>query len=258
MKNILITGASSGIGEALALHYAGKGIHLFISGRHADRLEQTAQECQKAGATVHCRIIDVCDRPAMKDWIDGIEKNTPLDLVIANAGISGGTGGQQGRNYDTDIDIFATNLNGVMNTIHPALDHMSQRKKGQIAIISSVASFAPMAGAPAYAASKTAVRYYGEALGAKLKKDNIHISVICPGFIESRMTDANDFPMPFIMPAPKAAKLIEAAITKKKPRYVFPWQMRWVMRIVSLMPDKFTRDIFAQVPEKHSHKKNLP
>ncbi len=253
---ILITGASSGVGQALAEHYAQQGARLFLSGRNQDRLSQVTKTCRTHGAICESKIIDVCDRPAMKEWIEAIDRKTPLDLIIANAGISGGTGNSE-KNYDLDVEIFQTNLNGVLNTIHPALSTMTLRKKGQIAIISSVASLAPLPGAPAYSASKAAVRYYGEALASKLHPNGIFVSVVCPGFIQSRITDENDFPMPFLMSAQKAARIIAKGIAKKKIRIDFPFPMIAVMKLINLIPSAFRRDIFAQLPDKHSHRKTL-
>ncbi|MCB1551220.1 MAG: SDR family NAD(P)-dependent oxidoreductase [Alphaproteobacteria bacterium] len=257
--NILITGASSGIGEALATHYAQQGHTLFLSGRNPERLDRVTRTCCKLGSTCNGQVIDVRDRKAMERWINNIQQANPLDLVIANAGISGGTGGESGnRDFGLDIEIFDTNLNGVLNTIHPALPTMIQAQKGQIAIISSIASLVPLPGAPAYSASKAAVRFYGEALAAKLKSSGISVSVICPGFIQSRMTQGNDFPMPFIISASRAAQIISRGIECRKIRIDFPLPMVVAMKLVNLIPSAFRRDIFSQLPEKHSHKKPLP
>lgn len=254
---LLITGASSGIGEALAKYYAKQGVTLFLSGRNRDRLDHVAEQCRKQGASCEARQIDVCDRPAMKEWIDSIEENHALDLVIANAGISGGTCTDDNDSRDSDCTIFEINVGGVLNTIHPALSHMTKRGYGQLAIISSIASFTPLPGAAAYAASKAAVRFYGEALAVKLKPSNIKISVICPGFIESRMTDANNFPMPFIMPAEKAAGIIAAGLEKGKTRIEFPWPMVWALKLASVLPPILKQDIFTRLPEKDPYKKSL-
>jgi len=141
-KSILITGASSGIGEALALAYAAPNIRLNLSGRNQERLEAVAQACRHKGAIVDIKILDVCDRQTMERWIT----EAKADLVIANAGISGGTGGAKaGESFDSARQIFDVNLNGVLNTIEPAVRVFQERDsgkiKGQIAIISSLAGF---------------------------------------------------------------------------------------------------------------------
>lgn len=256
-KTIVITGASSGIGRSLAEYYAQKGQRLFLSGRNGDRLEQVKKVCIEIGAPkCDIRAIDVSNRTAMKEWLEEIATQTPIDILYANAGISGGTGSEgKIRDYDLDLEIFNINLIGVLNTIHPVLPSMISRKEGQIVILSSMASFAPLAGAPAYSASKVAVRFYGEALAAKLKSSGVHLSVVCPGFVESRMTEENDFPMPFMMPASEAAEKIAKAVAKHQIRIDFPWQMRLIMGFIKLFPDAFVREIFARAPEKPSKKK---
>jgi len=174
--SILITGASSGLGEGLARAYARSGITLFLSGRDAARLEAVAAACRAEGAEVETKVIDAADRPAMEAWIEAAEALAPLDLVIANAGISAGTGGG-GEAAEQARAIFAVNLDGVLNTVLPALPAMRGRGCGQIAIMSSLASFRGMAGAPAYCASKAAVRVWGEALRAWLAPEGIAVSV---------------------------------------------------------------------------------
>lgn len=264
LRKILITGASSGLGAMMAKIYAAEGAMIFICGRNSDRLEETKRACEVYGGTCHAKVVDVADRKAMKEWIDNILKEHTLDIVIANAGVSGGgsLGGSNDAqqiydNFEQEHTIFDVNLIGVLNTLHPILPTMITSKKGQIAIISSVAGFVPLAGAPAYSASKAAVRFYGESLGVKLKRYGISVTVVCPGFIVTRMTEHNDFPMPFLMTSENAALRIISKIEKKSRLVVFPWQMRWVMRIISVFPSFFTRDIFAHLPEKHSYRKNL-
>ena len=135
--NILITGANSGLGDALARRYADRDVTLYLTGRNEDRLEKTKQECQKLGAAVQIYVIDVRDEAALSAWIKQIGR---LDLVIANAGISAGTGGG-GESVTQVKNIFDTNIYGVINTIHPAIDKMKGQGTGQVAIISSLAGY---------------------------------------------------------------------------------------------------------------------
>jgi short-subunit dehydrogenase len=247
-KNILITGASSGIGAALALHYAVSGITLYLNGRNKDRLINIADQCRILGAVVETSLANVRDQKAMEQWIAGLT----LDLVIANAGISGGTGGRvNGEPVAEARAIFDVNVNGVFNTIEPSLKIMSaQERGGQIALVSSLAGFRGWPSSPAYSASKGAVRFYGEALRGALKDTNIKVNVICPGFVTSRITDQNDFPMPFKMEAVKAAGIIARGLSKNKGRICFPLPMHFISWFIGILPDAFAQKILAKAPAK--------
>lgn len=254
MTNILITGASSGLGEEFAHQYATTGTKLFLCGRDVDRLQKVAATCRNKGAEVFAAPIDVTDRAAMAEWITGLTQQHGLDLVIANAGISGGFSGQAIEDITKDYKIFDINLTGVLNTIYPALPHMVAKKSGQIVMVSSLAGYVPMPSAPAYSASKVAVRFYGEALRTKLAAFNVKVTVICPGFIKSRMTDNNDFPMPFMLGTSDAVARMIRDINRGKPRISFPWQMSITLKLLGLLPSKISSAIFAWLPDK----KTLP
>ena len=250
VKNTLITGASSGIGAALAEVYAGPGTVLVLTGRNQQRLDDVAAICRNLGATVISACVDVQDRDAMARWIKQIDSSTPLDLVIANAGISGGTGGLGGESTDQARDIFSVNLAGVLNTIDPAIQYMKDRQKGQIAIMSSLAAFRGLPTAPAYSASKAAVKSYGEALRGDLSSAGIKVSVICPGFIKSRITDANTFSMPMLMEADKAASIIKHRLAKNTGLIAFPWPMYFMAWLLGVLPMAWTDPVLNRLPKK--------
>lgn len=254
-KNILITGASSGIGKSLALHYAAPGVTLYLSGRDEARLNAVMSAAQACGAAVEVCTVNVTDAAGMGAWIAASDDATPLDLVIANAGISGGTGGDHGETlrYEPPAQarrIFDVNLGGVLNTIEPALPRMVGRGTGQIAIIASLAAYRGWPGAPAYSASKGAVRFYGEALRGSLRGTGVSVNVVMPGFVKSRMTDANDFPMPFLMDAARAAEIIAAGLARDKGRIVFPFLLHIGAWMGSVLPDWLAQKILGKLPAK--------
>ena len=248
-RSILITGASSGLGECLARAYAGPGITLALSGRDGQRLEVVAEACRALAAEATARVVDVTEREAMGRWIESADDFRPLDLVIANAGISAGTGGTDDPDAQARA-IFAVNLTGVLNTVHPVLARMRARRGGQIALISSVAAFRGLPGSPAYAASKAAVKTYGEGLRGWLAEDGVRVSVVCPGFFDSRMTATNRYPMPFIMPAERAAGIVKRGLARDKARIAFPWPMYFLAWLLGALPPAWTDPLLARAPRK--------
>ena len=251
MRNIVITGASGGLGAALAAAYAAPGVTLGLLGRDTTRLQDTAEQCHKLGAQAMIAQIDVTDTDGMTTWLKEFDVTHPIDLVIANAGISAGTGG--GAETLAQIKhIFDVNVTGVINTIHPVIDRIILRGQGQVALVSSIAGFRGASTAPTYTTSKAAVRVYGQALQGLLKPKGIHVSVICPGFIKTHMTDVNPFPMPFIMEADKAAQIIKRGLAQKKNLIVFPFIMGFMARLQNLLPDCLINWIYSRVPAKPS------
>ena len=248
-QNILITGASSGIGRALAVAYAKPGINLFICARNEKNLLQTKTICENLKANVFSKILNVCDQLASKNWIAEIEENFAIDLVIANAGISAGTASGT-ESFSQVKEIFNTNIYGVINIIHPVIDKMLIRKKGQIAIVSSLAGFRGLPSSPAYSASKSAVRVYGEGLRGNLSKFGIEVNAICPGYIKSNMTARNNFYMPLLMEVEDACKIIIDQLAKNKSRIAFPFGLYFVVWLATLISTKITDPIFAKLPSK--------
>lgn len=248
-SSILITGASSGIGRALALIYAAPGVRLALSGRDRARLGAVAQECRNLGAAVDEAVIDVRDEAAMTAWLSEIDDARALDLVIANAGVSSDTSGG-GDAAETGRLIFEINIRGVQNTITPLLERFLDRKKGQFAIMSSMAAFHGMPSAPAYCASKAWGKSYGEAMRGRLGRHGIGVSVICPGFVASRITEKNEFPMPMFMQADKAARIIERGLARNRPRIAFPLPIYFMVWLLDALPPGWTDRLFKKMPDK--------
>lgn len=249
IKNILITGASSGIGAALALLYAKPGTTLGLMSRSTIRLEAIAGLCRKQGAEVYLGLIDITDATSTRKWITDFDATHPVDLVIANAGISAGSGGIK-EPEDQVRAIFAVNLEGVLNTVQPLIAPMSERGHGQIAIISSLAGMRGLPSTPAYSASKAAVRVYGEALRGLLAKQGVKVSVVCPGYIRTPMTAVNNFPMPFLMEPEEAAVRIAQGLARNRSRIAFPKRLYIPLWLLSCLSPSLTDWFFARLPSK--------
>lgn len=251
-QTILITGASSGIGAALAVGYASPGITLYLLGRDEARLNAVATDCRTRGARVECASVDVTDKAAMAEVIARMDDASPIDLAIANAGIS--TGSFAGKEtLEAAEQVFAVNFAGVIHTIHPLIERMKVRGRGHIAIMSSLAGICALPSAPAYSASKAAVRVYGDAMRGMLKPHNVHVTVICPGWISTPLTDKNHFLMPLIMPVEHAIHIIMRNLEKKKARIAFPFSLYAALHFLAFFPvrarDFLLRRISAKAHE---------
>ena len=252
-RHIVITGASSGIGESLARAYATKGIRIGLLGRRKENLENIAADLRKTGAEVWVGVVDVTQRELLAQMLVEEDTKQPIDLLIANAGISAGTFGA-GESETQARAIFATNLDGVLNTIHPILPRMQNRRSGQVALMASLAGFRGFPSAPAYCASKAAVRLYGEALRGEYAKWGMQINVICPGYIATPMTAVNDFPMPFMMDATKAAQIIVNGLAHNQARIAFPWPTAFAAWLLGALPPSWTDPLLKKLPKKPAFK----
>jgi short-subunit dehydrogenase len=187
----------------------------------------------------------------MDSWLRFIDSAHPIDLVIANAGISAGTG-IHGENGKQVREIFATNIDGVVNTVQPLIPRMLARGRGQIALMSSLAGMRGLPSCPAYSASKACVRAYGEGLRGWLGTHGVQVSVICPGYIKTPMTQVNDFPMPFMMEADKAARLIAQRLRWNQSRIAFPLVLHLPIWLLGCLSPTLTDWFFARLPAKPS------
>ncbi len=256
---------------------------LSLTGRNLDRLKETATICTKiwqdltannskyssqttiynpdnsqhlqdevtneTRLEIEIATIDVNQSQNLAEFLNYIDSKCPVDLIIANAGISGGTSANTESERQIN-QIFHTNINGVLNTIQPLIPKMIARKSGQIAIISSLAGFRGLASSPAYSASKAAIRVYGEALRDNLAKFSVKVNVVCPGYVKTPMTKANSFYMPFILTAEKASQVIIDNLKKNKARISFPYPLYFVVWLMAILPPSLTGIFLSKLPSK--------
>ncbi len=238
-RTFVITGASSGIGAALARRLAGRpGAVLGLVGRDESRLAGVAADCRAAGAAVTAATLDVRDRDGLTSWLAGFDAATPVDGVIANAGVSAGSlpGGHPERGTQI-YDVFEVNLGGALNAVVPMLPRMRARGRGRIVLVSSLAAFAPLADAAAYSASKAALLTWGLALRQGLRRDGVAVNVVCPGFVTTPMSASVRGWKPLEITADDAVGRIEAGLARDRAVIAFPWPLALASRLVPLVPE---------------------
>lgn len=247
-RSILITGASGGIGAALARAYAAPGITLALTGRNAERLAGIAEICRAAGAHVQSVILDITDQAAVKSWVEASDRERPLDLVIANAGMTGGIGGDGASEPAADVQrMMSVNFGGVCNTLHPVIPAMRSRGRGQLALMSSLAALRGLPYSPAYCASKAALKAYGEALGTELRPKGVNVAVILPGFVDTRLSRHVTGPKPFQRTPDQAARLIRRRLLQGRALIAFPFLLYAGTRLLAALPTAVADSILRSV-----------
>ncbi len=245
---VFITGASSGIGQALAEHYAKEGAIVGLVARRKDLLISLQDALPTKTVTY---ALDVRDLGALEQAaLDFIAHFGPPDIVIANAGVSAGTLTENKEDINTFKGVIDINLLGMVHTFQPFIVPMKQAGKGSLVGIASVAGIRGLPGAGAYSASKAAVIAYLESLRVELSLDGINVTTIAPGYIKTPMTDINEYPMPFLMAPDVAAEKFAQAIAKKKRFIVIPWQMGLLARVMRLLPPWLWDFMMKNAPRK--------
>ncbi|MGR7997374.1 SDR family NAD(P)-dependent oxidoreductase [Xanthobacter sp. ZOL 2024] len=249
--HVVITGASSGLGAALARRYAAPGVLLLLLARDAARLQQVAADCTARGSEVAWHSCDVRDAAALGALLRTADAASPVDLVIANAGIEAslGPGGapEPLAAVQAQIDV---NLAGALGCILPLLPAMQARRRGGLVLISSLAALEPLADQPTYCATKAALLTWGEAARPWLKRFGIQVTVACPGFIATGMSTRYTGWRPFEWSADKAAGTIAAAVAKGRSRISFPWPLVALIHLGKLAPRplrEWVRDLLFKV-----------
>lgn len=237
IQHAVITGASRGIGKALAIALGTPERHLTLIGRTKADLEHVQAQCQRQGAQVEICLLDLKDNAAIQSTIHAIAKKNPIDLLIANAGVSYVTDNRHPESFSHHEETFLINIQATCHTIQSVLPDMIARRHGQIVVMSSIAGLIPLPQSPAYCASKAAVMAYALSLRRLLAQHNIKINVVCPGYIDTNMSQKLT-KRPFLLTPEKAAQKILNAAAKNKARYIFPWQMQVLYWLSSLAPHR--------------------
>lgn len=250
---VFITGASSGIGEALAVYYAGLGATLGLAARRSEFLEGLNQ---RLGGQHACYALDVCDAPALHAAaVDFISRFGVPDIIIANAGVSAGTLTEFAEDLAVFRRVMDTNVFGMAATFAPFIPALKAAagetgKFGRLVGIASVAGIRGLPGAEAYSASKAAAIAYLESLRLEMRPYGIKVVTIAPGYIETPMTAVNPYKMPFLLPAAKAAERFARAIERGASYTVIPWQMGVVAKLLRALPNCLYDRLFTSAPRK--------
>jgi hypothetical protein len=246
--NVVVSGASSGIGLALARHYLERGATVAALARRGELLQTLATEFPDR---VFRYALDVRDAAAIRAAAnDFTARAGPPDVVIANAGVSTGTLTEYAEDEEVFRDIMDINVLGMMHTFQPFVAQMRAAQRGTLVGIASVAGFRGLPGAGAYSASKAAAISYLESLRVELRDSGVRVVTICPGYIRTPMTAINPYPMPFILEASEAARRMAHAIERGTSFTVIPWQMTLVGLVLRLLPNWLYDRLFAHAPRK--------
>jgi len=247
--NVFLTGASSGIGEALARHYASEGATPGLFARRDSELARLAAALAPSRVLTYAG--DVRDVDALRRaGADFLLRVGVPDIVIGNAGVSHGTMTAEVDDMPAFREVFDINILGLVHTFHPFVATMRDAHRGALVGIASIAGYRGLPGASGYSASKAAAISYLESLRVELHGTGVSVVTICPGYIATPMTHDNPYRMPFLMPAPIAARKMAQAIAAKRRFYAVPWQMAWIGRLLRVLPRPLYDAIFAHAPHK--------
>jgi short-subunit dehydrogenase len=250
-RSVLITGASSGIGRALALAYAQPGALLALIGRDRDRLEAVAALARAQGAEVATAILDVRDQDAMAQWIAAADSRRSFDLCIANAGITTGLApGELFEDPQAVRAILSSNLLGVLNTVEPLIAPMCARRSGQLAFIGSIAGLRGLPYSPAYCVTKAGVHAYSESLRGRLEPRGVCVSLVVAGFVKTPLNDSIDAMKPLEISDAKAAEIIRRGLDRRKAIVAFPWPLYLLARLGRILPVRLVDKILARIEVK--------
>ncbi|MBA3321329.1 MAG: SDR family NAD(P)-dependent oxidoreductase [Pyrinomonadaceae bacterium] len=236
-KTVFITGASSGIGWALAVELGRRGAAVALLARRAEALHELSREVEAVGGRALALPVDVRDAERLRAAVAEAENFFgKIDVLIANAGM-GELSPARGLDEKIVADVFGVNVLGAINSVAAVLPQMLERGGGHLVAISSLAAYRGFPGSGAYCASKAALSTFFESLRTELQGSGVAVTTIHPGFIDTPMTRGRNQPMPYLMTVDNGARMILRAIEQRRRTYAFPWQLAALSRLIKLMPD---------------------
>ncbi len=236
VTSTVITGASSGIGWELALQLARPGTSYCLISRNQTKLDSIQALCEQKGAVVRTYALDIAQKAKLQKALLEYDQEFPVDLVVANAGVGTALSASLNGGKADYEKIIQTNILGIHHTVEPLIPLLKSRGSGQIALMSSLASYRGYSKYYIYNATKAYVRIYGQGLRLDLKKFGISVSTIAPGFIKTPLTDKNGFKMPLLMSPEKACKKIIRGLQKKKSLIAFPKTLYYIVHLLASLP----------------------
>ena len=245
-KTILITGASSGIGAGLARAYAAPGNRLVLWGRNQERLDATAQECRGRGAAIETACFDLVEFHRIVENLEAADTRNPFDLAIFNAGLGGSLPADRAAQ-----DVHAAERMASVNFTAPVVganliaERMAKRGRGRIVLVGSVAGFFPLPMAPLYSGTKAGLALFAEALGLRLAKYGVGVTLVSPGFVDTPMSQGLKEPRPFLIGADAAAAIIARRIERGARHIVVPWQFAVMHTAAKLVPRPVMRALLS-------------
>jgi len=247
-KTILITGASSGIGAALARTYAAPGNHLILWGRNEERLNATAEPCRARGAALETLCFDLADFSRLVEKLEEADLRKPIDLAIFNAGLGGSLPHDcAAQDVGSAERMASVNFTAPVIGANLIAARMAKRGRGQIVLVGSIAERLPLPMAPVYAGTKAGLALFAEALGLRLAKYGVGVTLVSPGFVDTPMSRSLKEPRPFLIDADAAAAIIAGKIERGAPRIVIPWQFAVIRAIAGLVPRAIVRAVLTQL-----------
>lgn len=246
MSRVLITGAAGSIGAALAREYAEPGVELHLHARRLESLAGLAEACRAAGAAVVCHGLDLADCTRARAWFEALDAQSPIDLLILNAGVNTDIGGDgAGEQWADVLGLIDVNVRATMALAHAAVPGMRRRGSGQIVLVSSLAAYFGLPVTPSYCASKAAIKAYGEALRGWLAPAGVRVNVVMPGYVSSPMCAAMPGPKPFLMRPERAARLIRQGLERNRARISFPFPLNLGTWFLAVLPASVSQGIVS-------------